>query len=188
MLGIVVVTSEHPSGVPPIGLMNHGFDAMTGDHRAFGRALNELGGNQFLRYHDQALSGLGLLLIFPAWTVDPTITAAVGHLNMDNGDIRSQSSQENKLFARERTSSASEIIRGFVFEPLHHFGSQQRFDGYERDTECAGKIAESEREAARVDRDQGPVLARAIYATGGTEAVERPTSYNELRHQSGAYE
>src|SRR5215831_4911441 len=188
MVGIVVIASEDAGGVPAERLMNHRLDAMARNYRALGRALNKLGRHQFLRDHDESLTGLSLLFIFPARAVNPTVASVVRHLNLDDGDIRVEGAQENKLFAGERTGAPAEIIRRFAFEPLHHFGSEQRLDGYEGDAECAGEISEGKREAAGVDGDQGAVLPRPVDAADGTEAVERSTPNDELRHQSGAHE
>src|SRR6516225_12424596 len=188
MIGIVVIAYEDTCRVPTEGLMNHRLDAMAGNYRALGRALNKLGRHQFLCDHDESLTGLSLLFVFPTRAVNPTVASVVRHLNLDDGDIRVEGPQKNILFPGARTGAPAEIIGGFRLEPLHHFGSEQRLDGYEGDAECAGEISEREREAAGVDRDERAVLPRAVHAARGTEPVERTTSDNQLRHQPGAHE
>jgi len=83
VIRIVVVAAEDGGWHRAKRLVNDGLYAVSRYDRPLGRALDILGGNNFLCHDNQPAPRLGLLLVLPVRAVDLAIPLRVRDLDMD---------------------------------------------------------------------------------------------------------
>ena len=146
MVRVEVIVLENCGWMGPIGLVHNRFNPVTGNDGLLRVPLNVFSGDQLFGDDDDSLTRLGLLFIFPASAMNLGVPLVVSNLDMNEGNIGVQRSQEQVLFTRKRTLHALHIFCSrSILQPFQNFGGQQGFDGDERKSQGPGQIAKAYR-------------------------------------------